>query len=422
MKIKRIKWKDRMLDNDIKYGGFLSYRHLRIIAWFCLAIAQVSVILQLEAKLAPDTVRTVETWNNVISVFASLPIPLFLLANISTILHQRGAYKGLFIRYGVLAGGMYILANFVVFHFGFRTLLALDPEANWGTAAMFFGALLPALGKSGYVLNIFIDMLLIVLMFYFMNYVPNAKIFQGKRIILFRLMFILPVAYEVAGIVIKYMIGMGNFSIPSPVFFLLPSKPPLVLAAFITFIFALKISEIAFIRRHNNSKEAFEEHRQTKAHSLKISINLSIVFAIFATIDLILVIVLAITTAAGYIMQYPDITDAELELLVFYKLNVFEGIGVGGAIGLFIAIPLVLLFSYTKKHKNPNVDLLVPVAGILLIVIVLLEGTFQVVTLNMANFMQKMREALVEEEEGGGGTALALEIARLTSFVRNVRL
>ena len=414
----RIKWRDRTPENDIHYGGFLSYRHLRIIAWLCLAIAQVAVILQLEVKLAPDTQAVVEKWTTVINIIGGLPVPLFMLANMSVVLQKRGNYRALFKTYGMLALVMYLLANFVVFHYGFRTIHAFNEKLNWGDAARLFGELLPALGKTGYVLNIFIDMLLIVFMFFFANYEPT-KYFQGKKIYLFRAMFLLPVAYEVASIIIKYNIGMGNFTIPSPVFFLLPSKPPFIFAALVVIVLVLKIGEFSYTRRSGNTKEMYEEHIKTRAHSLKISISIAIVFAIFAVVDFLVCIGLIAVSFSHNAQQYAQYGEEFVETMVLADTTVYENIGFGGAIGLLFITPLVLLFSYSKQHKNPKLDLFVTIGGVGLVAIVLLEGCFQVITLNIPSFIDKIKKVLEGDPEG---EQARMQVNYLLSCINSIRL
>lgn len=394
MATKRIKLKDRTLENDIKYGGVLSYRHLRIIGWLCMIIGQVGVILNLEVKLAPETASAIEIWTLVTSAFASMAVPIFLLANFSTMLQQRGNFKALFVRYGVLAAGMYILANFIVFHFGFRTMHAFAPETTWGDAARVFGILLPSLGKTGYTLNIFIDMLLVVCMFFFANYQPNSKIFAGKRVLIFRFLILLPIGYEVACILLKYYAGMQVIEIPSPVFFLMTSKPPLIVAALLVVIFGLKLGQIAHKRRHGQSEEAYIEHTQTKAHSLKVSIIIAVIFFIFGILDIIVYLGATIYALGRVEALYPGATEEEMLVLVFQRLSVYEGIGIGSSAGLILIAPLVLLFSYSKTHKNPKIDTFIPIAGIGLMVLVLVEGIFQVLTLNISAFVTKLNEYL----------------------------
>ena len=410
-----------MPENDIKYGGYLSYRHLRIIGWVCLVIAQIGVVLNLEAKLAPDAAQAVEIWNMVIAIFAGLPVPLFLIANLSIVLQKRGDFKSLFIKFGGMALGMYFLANFLVFHFGFRSMHAINQAITWADTAELFGMMLPLFGKTGYTMNIFIDLLLVVLMFYFTNYVPRAKVFEGKRIILFRLLILLPIAYEVLGVIVKYNIGMVEWSIWSPIFFLLPSKPPVIMGAFVVIVLGLKLSEFFYLRRPGKTPEMFERHITTNAHGFKISIFIAIVCFVAAIIDVLLVFGMTILAAAELTSLYPTATSDELGALLLARLDVFSAIGFGESVGLILVVPLILLFSYTKKHKNPKIDLLIPAVGIAFIGIVLVEGTFQVITLNLPTAIAKLKEAMnqwlgMEETP----PASALRIA--TNFLTNIRL
>ena len=184
-KKKRIGLNDRTLENDIKYEGFLSYRHLRIIAWICLIIAQIGTVISIAGKLNPPFNQDSQTWQTVCTYFAAIPVPLFLLANFVNILKNRNHYRSLFILYGGGALGLYVLANLIVFHYGHRFINSFGFGFSWGDTARLFGNLLPALGRTGYVFNIFIDLLLCTLLFFFMNYQPK-RVFTGKKIIIFR--------------------------------------------------------------------------------------------------------------------------------------------------------------------------------------------------------------------------------------------
>ncbi len=44
-------------------------------------------------------------------------------------------------------------------------------------------------------------------------------------------------------------------------------------------------------------------------------------------------------------------------------------------------IPFILLFSYTKAHKNHLFDVLLPLIGLGLIFLVYVKGSFQVMTM-----------------------------------------
>lgn len=52
-KRRRRKLHEITAENDIKFRGPLSYRHLRIVAWICFAMAQAGVVLSVAAKADP---------------------------------------------------------------------------------------------------------------------------------------------------------------------------------------------------------------------------------------------------------------------------------------------------------------------------------------------------------------------------------
>lgn len=398
VKQKRIKWKDRTPENDIKYSGFLSYRHLRIIGWVCMALAQIALIMKLQVKLSPSSSGGLEPWINVFTFISGMPLPLFFLANYSQMTQKKGNFKSMFINYGGLALGMYILSNFIVLHYGYRFLKMLDPKATYGYATSVFGALLPAIGRVGYSLNIFIDLLLITLLFFFCYYEPT-KFFTGKKKIIFRLFILLPIIYELVCIFVKYYIYLGDLEINSFVFFLLPSKPPLVFFAFVLIILFIKFKEHSHEKKENKSKDTWALYSQTNAHSLRVSIYISIFFLICAIIDVIALIIGIIIysfSAASYVQEYGE---GAAELYITIKTAALVNAGVGGAIPLILIIPLVIMFSYTKTHANKKVDTLIPVAGIALIAFIYFEGLFQVMTSNIGAITKKIEDTDFPEEE-----------------------
>ena len=390
MKKEKIRLGDRTADNDIKYSGFLSYRHLRIIAWVCLILAQVSVILSIEENLWADTKPFIDGFKNVVGFFANLPIPLFLLANFSNILQKKENFKKMLLFYGGVALGLYVLSNFLVFHYGYQTIHSFDQQYTLKQTADLFGILLMGVGKTGYTLNMFIDLFLCSLAVFFLNYNPNSKLFEGKRIYIFRSLIALPIAYEIACIFIKYFMYFGSLTIPSYVFFLLTSKSPFVFLAFLIIVVCLKAGELQHKKKEGNNEETYTNYTKTNAHSLKTSIMISIVFAAVALLDLV---VSTIVMAVDIVNATRGMTDpAEIEVTTKLIMTAWTNIGLTGSICLFIVIPLVMLFSYSKTHKNPIVDTIIPIAGVALIVIVYLEGLFEVVTCNMPIFLEKLKE------------------------------
>ena len=63
-------------------------------------------------------------------------------------------------------------------------------------------------------------------------------------------------------------------------------------------------------------------------------------------------------------------------------------LGIGGAGILLPIAPVVLLFSYTRTHKNQLIDYLIPVIGVLLSIFVYLEGVYQALQ-RIPNFLDR---------------------------------
>ena len=70
--------------------------------------------------------------------------------------------------------------------------------------------------------------------------------------------------------------------------------------------------------------------------------------------------------------------------------NQIQAWGIGRHVPLVLLIPFVLLFSYTRNHKNPRADILIPVAGIILALIVLIEGLYQGILMFLPPFLNSM--------------------------------
>ena len=98
------------------------------------------------------------------------------------------------------------------------------------------------------------------------------------------------------------------------------------------------------------------------------------------------------------------------------------GFGWGSTI---LLIPIILLFSYTKKHKDPTIDLLVPLAGVGFIAVIYVEGLYQVTSYSLIETINKLKDLLVKiidgsGEEGSGETPPPEAAVRLITSVKNL--
>ena len=95
-----------------------------------------------------------------------------------------------------------------------------------------------------------------------------------------------------------------------------------------------------------------------------------------------------------------QMNEDELMIAVSLAADVMTKCGVGGCGGLILVAPIVLLFSYTRTHKNKKIDTLLPIIAIALIAFMYFEGFYHFI-LKAGNRLQEMLQSLL----GGGGGA-----------------
>ncbi len=178
--------------------------------------------------------------------------------------------------------------------------------------------------------NIFIDLFLCTLTMVFLNYKPR-RVFTGRARILFRLLALLPIGYEVGCMLLKLRAARGLIQVPVWAYPLLTTKPPMTFVLFLALALFVKTRELPF-RRHGKTHEEYHAFLKTRRNSLNFSVFLAIMLVIVSILDFVVVLGFSVNE-------------------------------------------VVLLFSYTRKPKYPMLDLAIPVAGIVAIVFVYLEGT-----------------------------------------------
>ena len=94
----------------------------------------------------------------------------------------------------------------------------------------------------------------------------------------------------------------------------------------------------------------------------------------FAAIDAILLLVLTILQASSVVPGTVEVTEEIADAALAEGLRVAVAVGLGGSISLAFVAPLMLLYSYNSEPKNKMISMLIPVVGIVLMVIVVLEA------------------------------------------------
>ena len=427
----RIKIHETTHENDIRYRGPLSPQHFKMFGWLCLVAAQVAVLIKtggrFDARFAADTASLQQA----LDFIADLALPFLLIANFAQILNAEDGYKKQLIVNGAASAGICALYYLVFYRYIVGNVAAVleQPSEALPTVQEVMGLITP----YGFLaFNLFVDLFLCTLTMVFLNYNPR-RVFTGKLRILFRLLALLPIAYEVGCMLLKINAAKGLVQVPAWAFPLLTVKPPMTFVLFVALALFVKTRQLRF-RRHGKTHEEYQAFLKTRRNSLNFSVFLAIMLVIVSVLDFAVVlgfsvneVVLTVrpdieasasptpsedglaaqpTRAAAqplpaaqrrtFATAQPepaaggdaasevaataeapesDTADNEIMASIDTGMRLAMAVGFGGSVGLIILAPLVLLFSYTRKPKYPMLDLAIPVAGIVAIMLVYLEGT-----------------------------------------------
>ena len=358
-------------DNDIRFRGILSYRHLRILGWIFLALALVGMFLDAGTAMAPEIGEKFAALGTVCNMAGGMAIFLFLFANFAVIIDKKLSFKNLFILYGTLTALFTALYCMVCYRYYEGIMRAFEIEVVSPSAFV------RGLGLPGYfAFNVFLDLFLCTAVIFFIDYRPE-KFFTGKKRILFRLLALLPITYELFCIILKMMASVGEIEIPGFLFPFLPTKPPMCFLLFVLMAFYLKKRERKYLR-NGGTPEGYQDFLRTNANSYQFSKAFALRMFLLGILDffvMVILMVILIGVQGGLTVPDPDGTliNAAIE-------TVMEG-GFGKGTGMILFAPFVLLFSYTKSYKNGMVDTILPVGGIALLAAVFIEGMYQLICL-----------------------------------------
>lgn len=367
--------------NDIRYRGPLSYRHMMMLGWLCIILKQVGLILTAAGHLDASITDSCEHLISFGTFAGSLFMPFLLLGNFSQILSSRQRFKALLLKYGGLSVAMGLALVVVYEHFikGIADTTSQLVPGLGEEFLLFFQK--HAFGNGYLAYNMFIDLFLCTLFMFFLTYHFKRPIKRGW-LIGFRLLSILPVAYELACIVLKTLCKNGTITLPMYASPFLTTKPPMTFAAFIALALFIKRRERIFLQ-NDKSYEDYRHFLETNANSLHFSVHACITFVIAAIVDLIILIIFTTFLTAGDVVASGQLFDEVLEndemmnSIITRTAYVAVAAGFGESVVLLFIAPLVLLFSYTRKPKNTNLDVFIPMIAIVIIVALYMEAFFQ---------------------------------------------
>ena len=349
--------------NDIRYRGPLTYQQFRMLGWLCIAVSQVAVLLAVAQSIFPERFAKTENLRLVLSMIGNVAMPLLLIANFAVILSSREGYKKLLTRFGALSAGA-VAAFFLLYEryiIGFFAVGSTRAEAHAYIDSHFF--------TDGFIaFNLFLDLFLCTLVMFFLDYNPK-KHFKGKKLLLFRLFALIPIIYEAVSVLLKILASLGRIKLPVESFPFLTTKPPIGFAVFVALALFIKRRERKFLKNGKTLKD-YKSFLRTNANSWHFSVHAAIIMAVAAIIDLTVIVVYAIVYSA------PLYGTEMYEPAMYEALYIIVKSGFGSSLPLIIIAPFMLLFSYNRKPKRPQIDRYVPIGGVALIIIIYIEGIF----------------------------------------------
>ena len=353
-------------EHDIRYRGPLSYQSLMILGWLMIVFSVVRVLLltMIGSDNDPQLVRSINPFVTVLGYLSGLSVPLMLIANFAKIMNNDGEYKRLLLSNGLAAAAVFgaswlFFSRYVV---GTLSMGVTEPEQVMSRLEGFFREH----NQAGFLsFNMFMDLFLCTLTMFCLNARPK-RFFTGKKIILLRLIALLPIAYEVASLWLKILAVTERITLPFWTFPLLTVKPPITYALFVCMAIHFRGREFRFCR-HGRSHREYLDYLKSNRNSLHFSIYMAIGLLIAAVAD-------ALLSNAIYwgAIRWVQADQGESAVISW---KVFEATGLGKEVEYLIMIaPLMLLFSYNRIPKWKRLDSFIPVVAIIIIILLFLEA------------------------------------------------
>ncbi len=369
-------------ENDIRYRGPLSYRTFKILGWICIALSQVAVLMTVDARMDPGMAEVLQTPTTALNLLANLALPFLLIANFALILNSDEGYNRQLLRFGGIALAV-VAGSLVVFHRYMVGTVAILTESREDAAALLEELFRTASGTGYFCYNLFIDLFLCTLLMFFLNYRPK-RLFTGKLLGVFRAFAVLPIAYEIASITLKILAVEGKVTLPLIVFPFLTVKPPMTFLVFIVMAFFIKNRERIF-RKNGRTHEEYQAFLKTNRNSFQFSRFTAVILAIAGILDFVAMLVV-LGILSNHVPEGAELTEDMI-------MSHLTALGLGESILLLLMAPIMLLFSYTRTHKNKTLDSFIPIAGIALIALIYIEGGYQ--------FLQMAPDMLGTADLGG---------------------
>lgn len=312
-KKRRIELHETTTENDIRYIGPLTTQHFKLFGWLCIVVAQVAVLIRLGGRVDPAFASDSADWLSILTSVADLSLPFLLIANFAQLINAEEGYSKQLIQNAAAMAG--ICAVFYLLFYRYLVGGAAALLKNPADALPSVQNTLSIVAPYGFFsFNLFVDLFLCTLTMLFLNYKPR-HVFTGKFRILFRLMALLPIAYEAGCMLLKIRCAKGLIQLPVWSFPLLTVKPPMTFVLFVALAMFVKTRELRF-RRHGKTHEEYQAFLKTRRNSWNFSVFLAIMLVVVSIVDFLLIIGFSVGNVAQTIVK-----DVEMSVSVEASAN-----------------------------------------------------------------------------------------------------
>lgn len=317
--------------NKIKYRGPLSYRSFKMLAMLIIILPFILFRIILDSPSLTES-GFMETVFDVLIFLDDITLPLFLLAAFCFVLNRPREVKSRLIIYLLFAVAIYSGIIIAFYRYVIPLVEMLHPE--WlETANIYAYANRETLATLGSLINynVFIDLFLCTLFFFFIYYKP--KKLQKKGLIAFRLCALIPVIYVIVSVIVYGLFASGQIELAIWQFALLTCRTPASYIVFFALALFLGFRKNQYLKQ--GTAYGYSLYVKTNANSLQFSIYCSAVIAVVSLVDFLLSL----------------IPGTDLWLM-------------GNSYNMVFIIPFVMLLSYNRTYKNPTIDTLLPLVFI----------------------------------------------------------
>ena len=377
------------LTYDTRHKPFLTQTTFKIIGLFLLGISQLTLAFYafsfttaLPVEEIPDSdnaadifellmnvlagelsgeTSLVSTYKILISIWPNVKdfyalgkvVPIFLLIGLfSTLVQERKSIFRIIIKYFIFTI-LFYLAEIIGYYFFLFPLIDALGESyliDKTTLVIAEAGVYSLLGIFGN-FNIFIDLFVCSLFFFFVVYVPKKGFFR-KHFKLFRSLTVIPVLYLIASVIFTYL-AKTKIQIPLTILALFSSRGIYAHLFFWIITLYYKYRRVIYKNNPNNQDLEFKQYLKTGSSKL----------------DFALVMGLAMLVICLFEKIFADLTSQHV-------FN-FSYVSLGRGIHLYCFVFLLLFFDFTKKPRFKFLKILYVIYYVILALV--LFGVYAVV-------------------------------------------